>query len=531
MSVYGFLLSAGGGAPTPEVVTVTYEQAQALIGTAGVEPGVVYKITNATHANGGRGAVYVQGLTTNTFTPDGVWEFETLNPACGAVQFAWTSGQRKIRINGVDICSPVTYATSQTNSFNLLVAAINANSNTSGYRAAVAFDTGITASGNGICINLFRTTAGQITTEQSVLVLDETNAQPYTEGTSVFTRNVYGGTDAETLIFPCQYEFAENQLAYVKDSEMNVEYSATIARIAELGYNPIYNFTWRNLYRTPATDALTVPIARNVNFEGVGWINVSCYITYNLNAAFRNCIFKNSRFENRTINVLQMSGNFNRFVCMTNRPTTTITSSSGISLLDSYISNFNASNLIVVHYNANQTTHIDESFSSVIRAGVWTATNSHATNWVWASMGAWQAVTYNNGYLLNDIYSYSGISSPGVQLSPNIKWTPSEIVIATSFTITSVLTNASLQRIPSGAYLVEENIRIAAAGTGTLTLEVNGGTTQTILSGADVSLLAGNVSPVSLPTPTRLTSSGELRCTTTGTVNFTMSVYLKFLRL
>lgn len=528
MSVYGFLLSAGGGAPTPEVVTVTYEQAQALIGTAGVEPGVVYKITNATHANGGRGAVYVQAHTTNSFYPDGLWEFDTFNVASGAFQFHWTTGQqRKIKVDGVDICSAITWATSQTNSFNLLVAAINANSGTSGYRAVVVFDTGLATADNGVCVALFRTTAAAITTEQVISVTNESDT-PIAE--TVHKRDVYGGTNTETLTFPCIYNFTANQLYYVKDTVMNVEYSVTASRIVELGYNPIYNFNWRALYRTTSNASLAIPIARNVNFEGVGWLNVGGYVSFSNEVVFRNCIFKNSRFENRWLNGAQFSGLFIQFACMMNRPGI-ITSSSGISMLNNVVNNFDARLLIAVNYVGNNATHTNESFTAITRAATWTATNSTVVRWVWAGMGGLQNVNYTNGLLMDDTYNYSGVSTPGVQLSPNIKWTPSEIVIATSFTITSVLTNASLQRIPSGAYLVEENIRIAAAGTGTLTLEVNGGTTQTILSGADVSLLAGNVSPVSLPTPTRLTSSGELRCTTTGTVNFTMSVYLKFLRL
>lgn len=240
---YAIKLSDVGGGPTNLVVSTTRANLLTLQSTSSLVPGTTYLITDAQDALGGTVSMFASSNT--TLESDGNWEFtaklgaqgrfQLLNGAAGSVnQITITTPTGPVTL----LSSPVAYTTSRNNTANLVAAAVNANTATTGVFAYVI--SSYTGGGN---------------LDQPIICIETTTGQTgfvYTLSVSVTTLTIGSltspalGFNSAIVNLLSSYDITNDRIVYAEDLNYKIKISNTIEQITTFGYNPVTFFRWND---------------------------------------------------------------------------------------------------------------------------------------------------------------------------------------------------------------------------------------------------------------------------------------------
>lgn len=225
------------------VVPITRAALIALQGAGNLVEGTTYAVTNAQDALGGTVTMFASSST--VLESDGNWSFTANLGAQGRFQLTAGAGGSVNQITVTTpggpvnlLSAPVAYAISRNNTAVNTVAAINANTGTTGVFAYVI----PSYSGGG---NL----------DQPIICLETTIGQTgfvYTLSVNVTTLTVGSlaspilGFNSASVNLLSSYDLANDRIVYAEDTNYKIKITNTIEQITAFGYNPVSFFRWND---------------------------------------------------------------------------------------------------------------------------------------------------------------------------------------------------------------------------------------------------------------------------------------------
>lgn len=225
------------------VVPVTVSDLTALLTAGELVEGTTYSITDSQDALGG--TVNLLALSNTVLETDGYWNFTAHLGAQG--RFMINSGNAG-SINQITVTTPsgpvnlltapVLYNTTRNQTATDVVTAINANTLVSGFRAWVVTST---TSGDNFDQPFvhFESLVGQTGFTYTVSI----------NTTTLTVNNVLNGSlgfTSEDIQLLCKYDIPNDMIISARDNRYDITITTTIARISNLGYNPVTTFRWND---------------------------------------------------------------------------------------------------------------------------------------------------------------------------------------------------------------------------------------------------------------------------------------------